>query len=69
MTGWRPGDRVLITGTKMQAVPDEGRVPSVREHPATEERTIRSIAGNRVALDSAAGLFAHRLGQEARRGR
>ncbi len=52
VTGWKVGDRIIITATTMQAVPDEGSVPSVREHPATEERTIRAIEGNRLSLDS-----------------
>ncbi len=52
VTGWKVGDRVIVTATKMQAVRDEGSVPSVRDHPATEERTIRAIEGNRLSLDS-----------------
>jgi len=52
VTGWKVGHRVIVTATKLQAVPDEGSVPSVRDHPATEERTIRAIEGNRLSLDS-----------------
>jgi len=52
VTGWKVGARVIVTATKMQAVADEGSVPSVCEHPATEERTIRAIEGTRLSLDS-----------------
>ena len=50
--GWRVGDRVILTATHRQKVPDEGKVPSARNKPETEERTIRSIDGTKLTLDS-----------------
>ena len=58
VTGWRAGDRVIITATSRQRVADEGDVPSVRVHPQTEERTIRSLDGLRLTLDTPLA-FAH----------
>jgi len=52
VTGWRVGDRVIITATNKQRVADEGSVPSVRTRPETEERTIGAIDGPRLTLDS-----------------
>jgi hypothetical protein len=52
VAGWRAGDRVIITATHRQVVPDTGKVPSVRTSPQTEERTIRAIDGTRVTLDA-----------------
>jgi G8 domain len=51
--GWRVGDRVILTATHKQKVPDLGKVPSARVKPETEERTIRSIDGTNLTLDSA----------------
>jgi hypothetical protein len=49
--GWRAGDRVIVTATKRQRVPDVGGAPSVRTCAQTEERTIQAVAGTRVTLD------------------
>jgi hypothetical protein len=58
VAGWKTGDRIILTATKMQILRDENRVPSVRDNPQTEERLIRAIAGNRISLDSPLA-FAH----------
>jgi hypothetical protein len=52
VAGWKPGGRLIITATKMQPGADPTRTPSVRDRPATEERIIRAIAGNRISLNS-----------------
>jgi hypothetical protein len=52
VTGWKPGDRLIVTASKMRSVRDDGDVPSVSENPQTEERTLESIEGNRLSLDS-----------------
>ncbi|MFI5461245.1 MAG: G8 domain-containing protein [Isosphaerales bacterium] len=52
VSGWRVGDRIIVTATQRQKVPDEGIVPRVRSRPETEERTIRAIDGPRVTLDA-----------------
>jgi hypothetical protein len=49
---WRVGDRVIITSTHRQRVTDQGDVPSVREHPETEERIISALAGDKLTLDA-----------------
>ena len=50
-SGWRVGDRVIVTATKHRIVAD-GDVPSVAAQPETEERTIRSIDGAKLELDA-----------------
>ncbi len=50
VSGWRVGDRVIVTATNRQRVADQGDVPSVRAHPQTEERTIRVLEGSRLTL-------------------
>ncbi len=52
VTGWRVGDRVIITATARQRVRDDIELPSVRERPQTEERTIRAIHGTDLTLDA-----------------
>ncbi len=52
VTGWRVGDRVIITATNKQNVPDEGRYATNRSGLETEERTIRSIEGTTLSLDT-----------------
>jgi hypothetical protein len=52
VTGWQAGDRVIVTATTRQKVPDEGDVPSVRAQPMTEERIIRAIDGPKLTLDA-----------------
>jgi hypothetical protein len=58
VAGWRVGDRVIVTATHRQAVPDDGLVPSVRDDPQTEERTIKSLDGTKLSLDAPLA-FAH----------
>ena len=55
VTGWRVGDRVIVTATRKQKAPDEGNYPAPSKLE-TEERTIRSIDGTRLTLDCSAGL-------------
>ncbi len=52
VTGWRVGDRVIITATARQRVRDDIEVPSVRGHVQTEERIIRAIQGTDLTLDA-----------------
>jgi hypothetical protein len=51
VTGWRPGDRVIVTATRL--TPDGTRHrPGVPNRVAyTEERTVRAIDGTRLVLD------------------
>lgn len=49
--GWRAGDRVIITDT--QGIPSSQRKPPHGLAFVAEERTIRSIEGNQLVLDSA----------------
>ncbi|MGP0066172.1 MAG: G8 domain-containing protein [Isosphaeraceae bacterium] len=56
--GWRVGDRVIITATNRQRVPDEGDFPSVRHRPETEERVIRAIDDRTLTIDAPLG-FSH----------
>jgi hypothetical protein len=58
VTGWRVGDRVIITATARQRVRDDIELPSVRERPQTEERTIRAIEGLDLVLNAPLA-FAH----------
>jgi hypothetical protein len=44
VAGWRPGDRVIVTATKLTR--DDGR----GKH-STEERTVRAVEGTRLTLD------------------
>ena len=67
--GWRVGDRVILTATHRQKVPDEGKVPSARVKPETEERTIRSIDGTKLTLDSPLAFNHSANGAAARRSR
>jgi hypothetical protein len=52
VTGWRPGDKVIVTAT--QLTPDGTRHrPGIRGRLAfTEERTIRKVDGSKILLDS-----------------
>jgi hypothetical protein len=50
-TGWRPGDRVILTATVRQHKPSKTFRPSVRDRTQTEERTVRAIDGAKLALD------------------
>jgi hypothetical protein len=44
VAGWRPGDRVIVTATKLTR--DDGRGKY-----STEERTVRAVEGTRLTLD------------------
>jgi len=66
VSGWRVGDRIIVTATHRQKVPDEGYVSSVRSRPETEARTIREIDGPRLTLD--APLAFNHAGSETYRG-
>jgi hypothetical protein len=48
--GWRPGDRVLLTDS--QGVPSNQRKPPHGLAFVAEERTIRSLEGNQLLLDT-----------------
>jgi hypothetical protein len=52
VTGWRPGDKVIVTAT--QLTPDGTRHrPGARNRLAfTEERTIRTVDGAKIVLDT-----------------
>ena len=69
VTGWRVGDRVIITATARQRMRDDIEVPSIREQPQTEERTIRAIQGTELTLDTpldfAHSCFKNRRGEVA----
>jgi hypothetical protein len=51
VTGWKAGDRIIVTATRRQTVADDGEVPSVREAAQTEERTVTEVSGDRVTLN------------------
>jgi hypothetical protein len=53
VTGWRAGDRVILTATTRQNKVRKTFRPSVRDSTQTEERTIREIAGTKLILDQA----------------
>jgi hypothetical protein len=48
---WRPGDRVLLTGTTRQSKHRGTFRDSVRDEPATEERLVHSANGHCITLD------------------
>jgi G8 domain len=51
VTGWRPGDRVLLTATTRQIKLKKTFRPSVRDNTQTEERTVRAVRGDTITLD------------------
>lgn len=60
VTGWRVGDRIIITGTGINNANDHGRAtfrtkaddPKLGNYkPFTEERRIKSIEGTRLTVD------------------
>jgi hypothetical protein len=51
VTGWRPGDRVILTATTRQIKLQKTFKPSVRDNTQTEERAVRAIDGARLTLD------------------
>ena len=53
VTGWRPGDRVILTATTRQnKVKKTFTAPSLRDHGQTEERIIKSVEASKVVLDA-----------------
>jgi hypothetical protein len=53
VTGWRAGDRVLLTGTTRQNKVKKTFRASTRDSTQTEERTVQAITGNQLTLDRA----------------
>ncbi len=54
VTGWKVGDRVIVTATTRQtklAMPKKTFTPSLRGNGQTEERRIRAIDGTKLTLD------------------
>ncbi|MBY0526155.1 MAG: sigma-70 family RNA polymerase sigma factor [Gemmataceae bacterium] len=52
VTGWRVGDRLIITATKLgRAGGGTSRPGSKNRNVQTEERTIKAIAGDKLTLD------------------
>ena len=58
VTGWRPGDRVIVTSTCRQNKIKKTFKESVRDGTQTEERMVRSIDGSSLTLDKTLE-FAH----------
>src|SRR4051812_285379 len=58
VTGWRPGDRVIVTATRL--------AHSRKEGPLTEERTVRRVERTTLTLDRP--LASEHLGSGAYRG-
>ena len=50
--GWRVGDRVIVTATKIRHVKSEAAIESVLTQAETEERTVQAIDGARLTLDA-----------------
>jgi hypothetical protein len=53
VTGWRAGDRVILTATTRQNKIKKTFRPSVRDSTQTEERTVQGIRGATLTLDRA----------------
>lgn len=52
VTGWRAGDRIILTATtRQQKTKKTFTFPSLRGHAQTEERLVKAIDGTRVTLD------------------
>jgi len=51
VTGWRAGDRIILTATTRQNEERKTFLRSVRDKPLTEERIIASLEGSTVRLD------------------
>jgi hypothetical protein len=51
VTGWRAGDRVILTATTRQIKLKKTFRPSVRDNTQTEERLVRSAEGAKLTLD------------------
>ncbi len=53
VTGWKAGDRVILTATTRQIKTKKTFTPSVKDSPQTEERIIKTVAGAKITLDKA----------------
>src|SRR5262249_38095849 len=51
VTGWRVGDRIILTATTRQNKQKKTFRPSVRDNTQTEERLIRAVDGVKLTLD------------------
>jgi hypothetical protein len=51
VTGWRAGDRIILTATTRQIPSDDSFTDTVRENTQTEERVIKSVEGAEIVLD------------------
>jgi hypothetical protein len=51
VTGWRVGDRVILTATVRQNKVKKTFRESTRDSTATEERLVKALDGNRLTLD------------------
>jgi hypothetical protein len=57
VSGWRAGDRILVTATRKSPTEAGIRRPGKRDRPVfTEERTIQAVAGDRLTLDQPLAL-------------
>lgn len=53
VTGWKPGDRVILTATTRQIKTKKTFKPSVKDDTQTEERIVKAINGTKITLDKA----------------
>ena len=51
VTGWRAGDRIILTATTRQTVPDDTFRDTTRDLTQTEERIVKSVADAKIVLD------------------
>jgi hypothetical protein len=51
VSGWRAGDRIILTATVRQIIPEDTFTETVTENTQTEERIIRSISETQITLD------------------
>jgi hypothetical protein len=51
VTGWKVGDRIILTATTRQNKQHKTFRPSVRDSSQTEEQTIRTVSGANLTLD------------------
>jgi hypothetical protein len=51
VTGWRPGDRVILTATVRQNKVKKTFRESTRDSTQTEERLVKAVGGTRLILD------------------
>jgi hypothetical protein len=53
VTGWKAGDRIILTGTTRQNKSLKTFKPSVKDATQTEERIVKAIDGDKLTLDRA----------------